>query len=379
MSNGGQADAGIRPGSWTPSSSSARSPGCSTSSSAPLFRMKMRIGDTDENSTETHSSATSEEIAAVRWASGFKRIDVEAIRSLVERMPRWCVAEQMERYRAHLVNVHTDHQAHEAKQELKAGRSRRQYCSTLLRDRLVAAKRFATFLRSRNVDVNAAPLKLPHGIFASYMEQNQDLQKACNNKSAKARHRKWLLRGLRVLPCEMQLATASTCNVDRGESKRQYVRDAKRRKVLGQYGSHLVKAHIVRQQLFEWFSIMRHSIDLKVMTRFPPAVVALKAKQLVQDYVAACLQAGQVPDPPQVTSKWIKSWQMEYRLSVRRPNRKFKVPKKVLEQRLCVFWLNLLRVRQFAILHFGYDLEITNMDQSPFHMNEAGSKVRIIT
>ena len=119
---------------------------------------------------------------------------------------------------------------------------------------------------------------------------------------------------------------------------------------------------------------VRHSINYKVMTRFPPKLVEVKAKQLVQDYVSSCLQLGVKPDPPVVNGQWLKAWQMEYRVSFRRPNRKFKMQMKVLDVRLLFFWLYVFRVRQLAFLLWGYDLDAFNLDQSPFHINEAGSQ-----
>ena len=121
--------------------------------------------------------------------------------------------------------------------------------------------------------------------------------------------------------------------------------------------------------MFEWFSIMRHSVK----ARFPTKLLEVKAKQLAQDYVVACLVNGAKPDPPSITSHWLKSWQIEYRISLRKPNRKYKVHKNVLGDRLQIFWRNLVRVRHLAVQLLGYDLDVINMDQSPFHMNEAGS------
>ena len=50
------------------------------------------------------------------------------------------------------------------------------------------------------------------------------------------------------------------------------------------------------------------------------------------------------------------------------------MPDPVLCERLGIFWENLFRVRKAAQLCFGYDLPMDNVDQSPFHKNEAGSK-----
>ena len=70
----------------------------------------------------------------------------------------------------------------------------------------------------------------------------------------------------------------------------------------------------------------------------------------------------------------VKRWQIEYGLSMRAPNRKFKVAKPILEERLTIWWLNLARVRAFCEAVFGYDPDMENWDQSPFHHNEIGSQ-----
>ena len=64
----------------------------------------------------------------------------------------------------------------------------------------------------------------------------------------------------------------------------------------------------------------------------------------------------------------------EYRISSRKPDRKFKVPRWVLGERLEIFWLSVIKIRALIFLHFGYDPDCKNIDQSPFHGNEAGSK-----
>ena len=62
------------------------------------------------------------------------------------------------------------------------------------------------------------------------------------------------------------------------------------------------------------------------------------------------------------------------RISSRRPNRKFKVPRWILAERLEVFWIDVAKLRKLILLHFGYDPKCRNIDQSPFHKNEAGSQ-----
>ena len=240
----------------------------------------------------------------------------------------------------------------------------------LLNKRMDAGAEFLVFLQKKGVDTNAKPLVLPYGVFAEYCKERPELARICVDSAAKTRHRQWLLRGIDALAFRKQLATAKSCSLNRGDGKRRYARDSERRKVPGHYGVHRKKAAIMREHLFEWFSVMRHSVS----TRFPPKLVLLKAQQLLHEWVSQNLINGSAScDPPVLSSKWLKDWQMEYRVSFRRPNRKFKVPKRVLEERLCIYWANLVRLRSLALQLFGYELDVINLDQSPFHMNEAGT------
>ena len=50
------------------------------------------------------------------------------------------------------------------------------------------------------------------------------------------------------------------------------------------------------------------------------------------------------------------------------------MPKKVLQQRLELFWVSSFRVRKLAVLEFGYEPMQLNWDQSPYHHNESGSQ-----
>ena len=76
---------------------------------------------------------------------------------------------------------------------------------------------------------------------------------------------------------------------------------------------------------------------------------------------------------PFLTPRWFKEWRKEYGLSLRKPNRKYKVPKKLLASRFETMILNVARVRAAAEELLGYDPHILNWDQSPFHHNESGT------
>ena len=133
-------------------------------------------------------------------------------------------------------------------------------------------------------------------------------------------------------------------------------------------------AGLIRELLMEWWSIIRHSVNCKMMVRFPKKVMLVKAQMLQQEYIASCLSRELVPQPVEINHRWLREWMREYRISDRRPNRKFKVPRWLLAERLEIWWLNVFKLRKLVKLCFGYDPVARNVDQSPFHNNEAGSK-----
>ena len=153
---------------------------------------------------------------------------------------------------------------------------------------------------------------------------------------------------------------------------RPLVQDHKRRRARG--GGRKPVAAAVRESLLLWWNGIRHSINTKLMVRFPLRGLLLKAKDLQAQYIAASLHAGVTVSPLQVNRAWLKKWMCEYRISVRQPIRKYKVARDVLCERLQIFWITVAKIRTAVKLHFGYDPDFKNVDQSPFHMNEAGSQ-----
>lgn len=155
-------------------------------------------------------------------------------------------------------------------------------------------------------------------------------------------------------------------------SRLRFTRDDKRRRSLG--GGRHRSAAILRELLMEWYGVIRHSVDCKIMVRFPKQVLLVKAQMLQQEYCAQCLLIGIAPEKVDVTGRWLNELLDEYRVSDRKPNRKFKVPRSVLKERLEIWWVVVARLRILVFLHFGYEPVAKNIDQSPFHGNEAGSQ-----
>ena len=77
-----------------------------------------------------------------------------------------------------------------------------------------------------------------------------------------------------------------------------------------------------------------------------------------------------------ITSAWLLRWRHDYQVSLRLPNRRWKVPLHVLRERVECTWLNIIRVRRLFQLVFGYDPDIEGVDQQPMHFNESRSRMK---
>ena len=143
---------------------------------------------------------------------------------------------------------------------------------------------------------------------------------------------------------------------------------------------------MIHEQLFEWFIAMRYSIDWKaldqqrsrggrkVLGRFPRRLLLAKLHELMEAYCYECIINGVKPQVFNPDSRWWMRFEADTGLSLRCPNRKYKCPKFILEERLELWWITLFRIRALCVAIFGYDPEMENWDQSPFHNNESGSQ-----
>ena len=154
----------------------------------------------------------------------------------------------------------------------------------------------------------------------------------------------------------------------RQDGRRRFRRYSERMRGFGAGRFH--KASLVREELYEWFTDIKRSMKC----RFPVRALMCQAQILTETYVVECIRGGRRADPPKITYEWLREWRQLYGVSLRKPNRRFFVPRPVLKERLEITWLNIMRVRKLATLALGYDLALYNADQSPFHMNESGSK-----
>ena len=71
-----------------------------------------------------------------------------------------------------------------------------------------------------------------------------------------------------------------------------------------------------------WYDIIRHSVDVKIMCRFPKLAFKVKARQLYHEYILCCLNLGEDPDNVNITDRWVDDWLRQHKLTQRQPNRK---------------------------------------------------------
>ena len=137
----------------------------------------------------------------------------------------------------------------------------------------------------------------------------------------------------------------------------------KRRRFLGKQGLHLIKAPVLRQQLFEWFCNIRG----KVKGRLPHAIVEQKALSLRLLCIREGLEQGAPYRVPKIAgTNWLWRWRKLYNISLRKPNKRWKVPRKVLLTRLRIMWLNIIRIRTLCILIFNHDPWVLMSNQFKF-------------
>ena len=309
-----------------------------------------------------HEMEAVETVEALKWTM---RIDDNGIvHGLLHSLPSWVLKQQVLHYRARACAPTPAPLSRKIKVNPK---------SLSVRD--AVAQAFEEYLRSCGADSRE---RLPRGQVKAFVDLR--LEWCCKGwkqpeKSVRRWHRAWTRAG--------KLATLPRLRQKRIVYAGALPQSRKRRFGAGK----LALCNFVREGLFEWFVSMRYSIDwrkynsslksvgrYKAIGRFPVAVLRDKAKQLLQEYLRVSLMQGHKRIGMAIDWKWLKRWEIEYGLSMRAPNRKFKVSKQILEERLTIWWLNLARVRALCEAVFGYDPEMENWDQSPFHHNEIGSQ-----
>ena len=316
-------------------------------------------GELDKGASDLvlQGSLPDEVMQAVRWGTGLPNptgaivtclaaaLDAEAKAELVSNHKDW-LAEQDEHPRTWTPQL--------------SWVSKRRYKSSTIRTRLNDVELFKQFAAKRGFDFRG---RLPNGVIREFLQQSCTSVTRAECKRARG----YLSRAIALSACDT-MVLAARCTEQNAHALR-HVTGSKRLRSHGGQGR-AFKAPELREALWEWFCTLKRS----VRGRISPAYVLRKAKALSDSYILAHLQHGEQADAPEMNRHWLWRWRVAYNISLKKPNRKWKVPRHILLERLEIFWLNLCRVRRLCQMMHGTDPDIINFDQSPFHMNESGSK-----
>ena len=339
-----------------------------------------------------------EEMQALKWKCRLQHAGPEFVTQMLSRLPEECITRAIEEYRSRAIEMSNE----DTPVQMSFLMSR----DAPVIKKVKAAKAFVVWCAEKYGPLSSKATELlksgrvPRGWFSKFVRAHPQLQKACCVRDEMSVKNKAYIKILRIyssavrifLSTDSAVAEATTRAVvehdaDDYSAKFNYKvprlgsqyfstrdglkRDWARRR--GRGAGRRRTCTVLREMLITWYSTIRHSIDVKIMCRIPQKILLVKALELQQDYYCACLRNRIEPERVQVNAVWLGRFLDEYRISSRRPNRKFKVPRPILAERLKIFWIVTSRLRRLVQLTFGYDPKFRNIDQSPFHGNEAGS------
>ena len=292
--------------------------------------------------------------AAILWAVGLDKPTDGFIKRLAASLT---VDEAEQLVQAHIRGdgAIVQHRSTNKAERLGIGKRRRRKVSLPYKKALAMA--YTEWAKERNFEVVG---KATHGAMTQFLEE---CALGSMTRSEMQNQRMLLRRSLRQMN-EGQLKCLAA------EPMQKRVKRYTERCRVKSLAGRSVKAGMVREELYDWFCLIKRSVK----GRIPPAFVLQKASTLVEEYCRVCLRQGKQANAPALSYAWLRNWRLEFGVCFRKPNRKWKVPASILSERLRITWENVYRVRQLAIRVLGYDPDQDNLDQSPFHMNEAGSK-----
>ena len=322
-----------------------------------------------------------ETMNAIRWASSLT--DDANVLSLILDLPKGIIDDKIDEYRAR------DTQKTPGVQKGATGKFSVGPKSQLSQRRAVAA-RYHQHITSRDLSITIRDRhgherqRLAWGALKQFIDENVVWTGPKSKNGGVARYIK---RWYKEWQSNSGIAAAAGTKDVHEKSllkSRKKKTGSQRKRTEG--AGRKFEAPLVRRQLYEWWSGLRHAIDWRTLiadrrsrgkkhlARFPRSLVLLKVQSLLQDHAYASLMSGTqvksfIPD-----GWWLNRWQEEYGLSFKKANRKYEVPKWMQKERLEVFWVTLFTLRLVIHKLFGYDPIIVNFDQSPFHNNETGNQ-----
>ena len=129
------------------------------------------------------------------------------------------------------------------------------------------------------------------------------------------------------------------------------------------------KSPEVREELF-FLGLLMSEKALKIV--FLSDFFKLKAQEIYSNW----LSQNPVPEAEQLKfgNEWVEKWEVEYSVSLRKPNKHYSISYEDLCIRLKYYLQNMWTVRNYFLKKYGVDPPIINGDQIPLHWNESSSQ-----
>ena len=102
----------------------------------------------------------------------------------------------------------------------------------------------------------------------------------------------------------------------------------------------------------------------------------LKAKDYYKDWLQQH-PGTPVEEKLQFSNQWIKGWEQEYGISLRKPNKRYSISKENCIVRVQDYLKNIWSLRYYFIKTFGVDPPIINGDHMPLHRNESSGQATL--
>ena len=136
----------------------------------------------------------------------------------------------------------------------------------------------------------------------------------------------------------------------------------------------------LRHELFNWFLMIRKIVKGRLWPRHALSAAKAIKKKIIAFHVTNKLN---VPRFPKLNGLWLWRWMRSYGISLRKPNRRYKVSRSKMARGLTVTWKNIFRARLAFRLLYGEQRRLkklpeepstAHVDQKPLHFNEGESK-----
>ena len=108
--------------------------------------------------------------------------------------------------------------------------------------------------------------------------------------------------------------------------------------------------------------------------RLPRKLFKVKAQEFYENWIKRQTEPVPMENRLKFSDPWIRSWMIEYQVSLKKPNKRFAIKQNDRIERILEFLKNIYRIRWFFKAKYNVDIPIINADQMPLHRNESSGQ-----